>query len=294
MRARSRSWTPRCAISPRGRCWCSRSRGPRWTTAFRSSGQAGRSGWRSVRSGERRASGSRARCSGARRIPRWSSASCSVSEGNALFLEELVRAALEGGGGEAPGTLMAMLQARIERLAPEERRVLRVASVLGERFRDGDVGALLGADERTLDGWLRGLALRDVLVAHRDGAQAEHRFRHALVREAAYGVLPELERRALAPRGGRAPRAHGHRACRRGRALRTRRLARARDRVLSRRRQARARAPSRTRTASAGREADSVRRRGRRCAGCSSRSMRARRCASNAFDLTCSRARSRR
>jgi predicted Ser/Thr protein kinase len=148
-----------------------------------------------------------------------------LSEGNALFLEELVRAAAEGRGGEAPGTLMAMLQARIERLLPEERRVLRVASLLGERFRDGDVGALLGADERALEGWLRGLAQREVLAAHRSeahvseanisvqpsasrgdrhgapgprtGASAEHRFRHALVREAAYGTLPEPERRAL-------------------------------------------------------------------------------------------------
>jgi predicted Ser/Thr protein kinase len=120
-----------------------------------------------------------------------------LSEGNALFLEELVRAAAEDSGGGAPRTLMAMLQARIERLAPEERRVLRMASVLGERFRDGDVGTLLGVDERKLNGWLRGLAQREVLAAHRGGARAEHQFRHALVREAVYGTLPEPERRAL-------------------------------------------------------------------------------------------------
>jgi predicted Ser/Thr protein kinase len=144
-----------------------------------------------------------------------------LSEGNALFLEELVREAAKGSERAPPGTstsepvpmprpdpvqgdyseasgmLMAMLQARIERLAPTERRVLRVASILGERFRDGDVRALLGVDERTLDGWLRGLAQREVLAARRDDARAEHRFRHALVREAAYRTLPEPERRAL-------------------------------------------------------------------------------------------------
>ncbi len=130
-----------------------------------------------------------------------------LSEGNALFLEELVREAAKGSEREppatvmdhreAPATLMAMLQARIERLTLEERRVLRVASVLGERFRDGDVGTLLGVDERTLDDCLRGLAQREVLAAHRGGARAEHRFRHALVREAAYGTLLESERRAL-------------------------------------------------------------------------------------------------
>jgi hypothetical protein len=134
-----------------------------------------------------------------------------LSEGNALFLEELVRAAareperderagpaaLDHHGPDAPAALMAMLQARIERLAPEERRVLRVASILGERFRDRDVGALLGVVGRELDGWLRGLAQREVLAADRDAGRAEHRFRHALVREAAYGTLPEPERRAL-------------------------------------------------------------------------------------------------
>src|SRR5688572_31867719 len=48
-------------------------------------------------------------------------------------------------------SLMAMLQARIEQLSPEERRVLRVASVLGEQFRDDDVGVLLGADGRDVE-----------------------------------------------------------------------------------------------------------------------------------------------
>jgi hypothetical protein len=120
-----------------------------------------------------------------------------LSEGNVLFLEELVRAAAEGYEREAPGTLIAMLQARIERLTPDERRVLRMASILGERFRDRDVGALLGVDERTLDAWLRGLTQREVLAAHRGGARAEHQFRHALVREAAYSTLPEPEQRTL-------------------------------------------------------------------------------------------------
>jgi eukaryotic-like serine/threonine-protein kinase len=138
-----------------------------------------------------------------------------LSEGNALFLEELVRAEAEGRGDEVPGTLLAMLQARIERLLPEERRVLRVASVLGERFRGGDVAALLGADARELAGWLAGLVSREVLAVHRGAAAprsgapageassvseaslSEHRFRHALVREAAYGTLPDPERQAL-------------------------------------------------------------------------------------------------
>jgi predicted Ser/Thr protein kinase len=122
-----------------------------------------------------------------------------LSEGNALFLEELVRAAADECGCDhgAPATLIAMLQARIERLAPDERRVLRVASILGERFRDGDVGSLLGVADRKLDDLLRGLVQREVLAAQQDGTRLEHQFRHVLVREAAYSTLPELERRAL-------------------------------------------------------------------------------------------------
>jgi hypothetical protein len=133
-----------------------------------------------------------------------------LSEGNALFLEELVRATAKGAerelpralmnrDQEAPSTLLAMLQARIERLTPEERRVLRAASIFGERFRSRDVAALLGvgAEDRNLDDWLRDLVQREVLAAHQDGDWTAHRFRHALVREAVYGMIPELERRAL-------------------------------------------------------------------------------------------------
>jgi len=53
--------------------------------------------------------------------------------GNALFLEELIRAEAEGRGGQAPETVLAILQARVGRLDASARRVLRAASVFGER-----------------------------------------------------------------------------------------------------------------------------------------------------------------
>jgi hypothetical protein len=56
------------------------------------------------------------------------------SAGNAFFLEELLRAAVAGRGGDAPPTVLAMVQTRIEGLGPETRRVLRAASVFGQRF----------------------------------------------------------------------------------------------------------------------------------------------------------------
>src|SRR5262249_2532120 len=67
------------------------------------------------------------------------------SEGNALFLEELIRAAAEGRGDEAPDTVMAMLQARIARLPAEARRALRAASVFGPTCRRSGIAVVLGA-----------------------------------------------------------------------------------------------------------------------------------------------------
>jgi hypothetical protein len=56
------------------------------------------------------------------------------SAGNAFFLEELLRAAVAGQGGDAPPTVLAMVQTRIEALGAETRRVLRAGSVFGQRF----------------------------------------------------------------------------------------------------------------------------------------------------------------
>src|SRR5262249_26083172 len=55
------------------------------------------------------------------------------SEGNPFYLEELVRTAAAG-DWELPETLVAMMQARLEALEPEARRILRAASVFGRQF----------------------------------------------------------------------------------------------------------------------------------------------------------------
>ena len=59
--------------------------------------------------------------------------------GNALYLEELIRAFAEGKTEQLPDTVLAMLQARIGRLSSEQRRVLRVASIFGDTFFRGGV-----------------------------------------------------------------------------------------------------------------------------------------------------------
>ncbi len=117
------------------------------------------------------------------------------ADGNAFYLEELIRAVAEGKGAELPETVLAMVQARLEALDVEERRVLRAASVFGQRFREGGVAALLGGAKAR--GWLRALADQELVVAADEGpggGAAGYRFRHALVREAAYGMLTEADR----------------------------------------------------------------------------------------------------
>lgn len=60
------------------------------------------------------------------------------AEGNAFVLEEQIRAVAEGRGEGMPETALALVQARLEALDVEERRVLRAASVFGETFCKGE------------------------------------------------------------------------------------------------------------------------------------------------------------
>ena len=121
------------------------------------------------------------------------------SEGNALFLEELIRAVAEGRGDEAPGTVLAILQARIGRLPSGARRVLRAASVFGETAWLGGIQALLGGAQAApdLEGWLARLTQDDILEERPESRfleEKEHMFRHALMRDAAYGLLTANDR----------------------------------------------------------------------------------------------------
>ncbi|MBK8256606.1 MAG: protein kinase [Polyangiaceae bacterium] len=117
------------------------------------------------------------------------------SAGNPLFLEELLRATVEGRGGRAPSTVLAMVQTRLESLSADGRRALRAASIYGQRFWSGGAKALLGIGE--VDSVLAALADDELVSRARDSkfaGQVEYAFRHALVREAAYASLTEQDR----------------------------------------------------------------------------------------------------
>ncbi|XXX82773.1 protein kinase [Sorangium sp. So ce134] len=118
------------------------------------------------------------------------------AEGNAFVLEEQIRAVAEGRSAGVPETALALVQARLEALDVEERRVLRAASVFGETFWEGAVSALVGG--APVGPRLGELARRELVVRRREGriaGEVEYGFRHALVREAAYGMLTERDRR---------------------------------------------------------------------------------------------------
>jgi hypothetical protein len=119
------------------------------------------------------------------------------AEGNAFYLEELIRAVAEGQSA-LPDTVVAMVQSRLAGLEPDARRVLRAASFYGESFWRGAVVALLGGmrTNQALD-WLLLLVQREVLVRRPESrlpGEEEFTFRHALLREGAYALLTEEDR----------------------------------------------------------------------------------------------------
>ncbi len=119
--------------------------------------------------------------------------------GNALFLEELIRAEAAGAGGRSPDTVLATLAVRLSLLDPEARRVLRAASVFGATFRLAGVAALLGRDRsiEAVDLWLDRLSEEEVVERRRDARspdESDLRFHHSLLREAAYALLTDEER----------------------------------------------------------------------------------------------------
>jgi len=119
--------------------------------------------------------------------------------GNPLFIEEMLAIAGEADGEVmVPATLHALLAARLEQLQPEERIVLERASIEGEIFHRGAVQAL--APEGTIvTPQLAALVRKEVIRPDRPQLAGEDgfRFRHILIRDAAYDALPKSIRADL-------------------------------------------------------------------------------------------------
>jgi class 3 adenylate cyclase/tetratricopeptide (TPR) repeat protein len=117
-----------------------------------------------------------------------------AAEGNPLYLEQMAAMLAEGGPTEGiPPTIHALIAARLDRLPPDERAVLEGAAVAGKHFVRSALRKLLAeSDQSAVDGSLLSLARKDLLTA-RPGREDAYRFRHVLIRDAAYaGIAKEL------------------------------------------------------------------------------------------------------
>jgi tetratricopeptide (TPR) repeat protein len=135
------------------------------------------------------------------------------TEGNPFFLEESVRILVETGAlvGESgayrqakpleslqmPATVQAVLAARIDRLPPEEKRLLQTAAVIGTEVPLALLQCIADLPEETLHSGLAHLQAAEFLYEARLFPEREYTFKHALTHEVAYSSLLQERRRAL-------------------------------------------------------------------------------------------------
>jgi DNA-binding SARP family transcriptional activator len=123
-----------------------------------------------------------------------------ASEGNPLFVEEMVALIGERATVAVPPTIQALLAERLEGLTGDEREILAHGAVEGEVFHSGGVRAL-GADRPATahDATLQALVHKQLIRPHAGALQGEEafRFHHLLLRDAAYEAIPKASRTGL-------------------------------------------------------------------------------------------------
>ncbi len=123
-----------------------------------------------------------------------------AAEGNPLFVEEMVALVRESGDGEVmvPPTIQALLAARLDQLEVQEREVLQCGSVEGRVFHRGAVQALAPEDPQVM-ARLTTLVRKELVRPDKTQLPGEDafRFRHLLIREAAYDALSKATRAEL-------------------------------------------------------------------------------------------------
>jgi class 3 adenylate cyclase/tetratricopeptide (TPR) repeat protein len=131
-----------------------------------------------------------------------------AAEGNPLYVEQMLAMLTENGTGNGssshdlaiPPTIHALLAARLDRLESEERAVIERASVIGKEFWRGAISELTPEEERGSSGArLMTLSRKELIepsvsiFPNEDG----FRFRHILIRDAAYLGIPKETRAHL-------------------------------------------------------------------------------------------------
>src|SRR5262245_34224858 len=137
-----------------------------------------------------------------------------IRRGNPAFLEETVRTLVEAKALvgkpadyrltrqvqaiQVTPTAQAVLAARIDRLPPEDKHLLQLASVIGSRIVPFTLlEAIPYRPEETLRSRLKSLQAAEVLYETGLYPDLEYSFKHALVHEVTYGGLLRERRRVL-------------------------------------------------------------------------------------------------
>ena len=138
------------------------------------------------------------------------------SEGNPLFVEEIVRKLIDDGvlratgaatwevakpttDVELPRSIQGLIATRLDGLPADEKAVMQDAAVVGRVFWSGAVATLGGRTPEQVRDALGRLRVKE-LVLHIDppslSGELEFTFRHALIRDGAYDSLPKSLRAA--------------------------------------------------------------------------------------------------
>jgi len=131
------------------------------------------------------------------------------AEGNPLYLQELLRAVIEGAGGDRertwtlpatgsgmlPASLESLFISRIDRLPPGARRLAQAAAVAGRTFPVRVVARILGRDDVSAD--LGALLRSEIVRETRRYPELECSFQHGLLQDAALSTLTPAHRRVL-------------------------------------------------------------------------------------------------
>lgn len=136
------------------------------------------------------------------------------SEGNPLFVEEIVRKLIDDGvirateaskwevarpveDIELPRSIQGLIAARLDGLPEDEKTVLQDAAVVGKVFWIGAVAELTGRPAAEVRDALGRLRVKELVVPHEPSSfsnEVEFAFRHALIRDGAYDSLPKALR----------------------------------------------------------------------------------------------------
>jgi class 3 adenylate cyclase/tetratricopeptide (TPR) repeat protein len=135
------------------------------------------------------------------------------TQGNPLFLEESVRGLVESGvlagargsyrlvgqldAIRVPATVQAILEARMDRLEPADKRLLQAAAVIGADVPFSLLEAIADMQGEALRGGLARLQAAELVYESKLFPELEYAFKHALTHDVAYGGVLQERKRAL-------------------------------------------------------------------------------------------------